>query len=187
MKEPGLKLLDRFITLHRPDCEAIRPEAAALPGEDLSPLYEEDDARLRRPFDELKRLIGQVAGLLLLAEVSARREIVEAPTLMTAVERLREVSAAIEEVKPKLRNPAAVAAYPGIAEHIGQAINALRSSAETATTFEIGSALTRLKTAYNLLQRMAEPSRGRSMVDFSQACCSCNGAQPSVMTMNRGR
>ena len=187
MKEPGLKLLDRFITLHRPDCEAIRPEAMALPADDLTPLCEEDDARLRRPFDELKRLIGQVAGLLLLAEVSTRREIVEAPSLMTAVEKLREVSAFIEDVKPKLRNPAAVAAFPAIAEHIGQAINALRSAVDASAAFEIGPALTRIKTAYNLLQRMAEPDRGRSMVDFSQACCSCNGAQASTTTINRGR
>lgn len=187
MKEPGLKLLDRFITLHRPDCEAIRPEAMAQSVEGLSPLCEEDDARLRRPFDELKRLVGQVAGLLLLAEVSARREIVEAPTLMTAVEKLREVSAAIGEVKPKLRNPAAVAAFPAIAEHIGQAIDALRSAADASVALEIGPALTRIKTAYNLLLRMAEPARGRSMVDFSQACCSCNGAEPYITTMNRGR
>ncbi len=187
MKEPGLKLLDRFITLHRPDCEAIRPEAMALPADDLPPLCEEDDARLRRPFDELKRLIGQVAGLLLLAEVSTRREIVEAPTLLTAVEKLREVSAAIEEVKPKLRNPAAVAAFPGIAEYIGQAITALRSAADAPATLEIGPALMRIKTAYGLLQRMAEPGRGRSMVDFSQACCSCNGAQGPITKMNRGR
>ncbi len=187
MREPGLKLLDRFITLHRPDCEAIRPEAVALPAEDLPPLCEEDDARLRRPFDELKRLIGQVAGLLLLAEVSARREIVEAPTLMTAIEKLHEVSAAIEAVKPKLRNPAAVAAFPAIAEHIAEAINALRSAADASAKLEIGPALARIKIAYNVLQRMAEPNRGRSMVDFSQACCSCNGAQASITTMNRGK
>ena len=39
---------------------------------------------LRRPYDGLRRLIGQAAGLLLLAQASSRREIVDLPAVAAA-------------------------------------------------------------------------------------------------------
>ena len=78
MPSSGRDMLDRAALVHRWDCPAVAAEPA-LPEPDVAEADAAAAAVLRRPYDALRRLIGQAAGLLVLAQASQRREIVDLP------------------------------------------------------------------------------------------------------------
>ena len=79
MPSSGREMLDRAALVHRWDCPAVAAEPA-LPEPDVAEADAAAAAALRRPYDALRRLIGQAAGLLVLAQASQRREIVDLPS-----------------------------------------------------------------------------------------------------------
>jgi hypothetical protein len=75
MPSSGRDMLDRAALVHRWDCPAVAEPA--LPEPDVAEVDAAAAASLRRPYDSLRRLIGQAAGLLVLAQTSQRREVLD--------------------------------------------------------------------------------------------------------------
>lgn len=178
----GRALLDRAVGVHRLDCAAVAGRGAAEATEPAvalaapaSPEAAAYAAAIRPVYDALRRVIGQAAGLLILAAASGRREVAELPEIGAVAERRREAVEAL----------AAIRTPPGLDRHRDRieraaaeleaalaALRALGSDREAAT-----AAATRgLKTAYALLKGAADDRYGIAMVDFRQACCTCRPA-----------
>lgn len=180
----GRALLDRAVTIHRQDCAmmaepgrfaASAAEDAAVPSSrgdapDAVVAYRVGAAAV---FDTLRCLIGQLAGLLILVEVSGRREILDLPDLTLAEGRLAEAEAAL----------AALAAPGGLAAHkarlerarrqIGEALRAFQRLGEADGATAPAAASDRIKAAYATLRDASDIEAGLTMVDFRQACCTC--------------
>jgi hypothetical protein len=188
MADVGSKIIDRFVAIHRADCELLTTPVAEPPIADVGDtLSDEEAVKLRRPFDELRRLIGQVAGLLLLAEVSGRREIVEISSLALAKQKFAEVQTQFEDAKIWLRHSPTLHAFGQTISHITFCMTALANATERRGFFDIQEAQRRISIAYRFLQSTTDAAHGRNMVDFNQACCSCQGASPKQIKTITGR
>lgn len=180
----GRALFDRAVTIHRQDCEVVAGGAA---GGFAASEVEEAPAWTAAPdavvayrvgaakvFDTLRCLIGQLAGLMILAHASGRREILDLPDLGIATARLGEAEAAL----------AVLSAPGGIAAHKVRLDQARRQIAESHAAFarlgEVGGgaaalaqASERIAAAYQTLKAASDVEAGLTMVDFRQACCTC--------------
>lgn len=174
-------VLDRAVTIHRWDCEALNADNGLPPDPDewnpeTSPESEAAIAygiAVRRAYDALRRAVGQVAGLLILAQASRQREIADLPALERAREQWAEAS---EEL-------AALSAPSGLGRHLeamrraahltGAALNALMALRTSEDGPDVTQALEHLCTAYQVLQSTSESRLGLAMVDFRQSCCNC--------------
>jgi hypothetical protein len=183
----GRALFDRAVTIHRQDCEIVAgagigglaatevaeaPEWTAAP--DAVVAYRVEAGKV---FDTLRCLIGQLAGLLILAQASGRSEILDLPDLGIAAARLAEAETALS----------ALAAPAGLAAHKARLEQARRQIAESHVALgrlgEIGrgaaalaEASDRIATAYRTLKAASDVEAGLTMVDFRQACCTCASA-----------
>ena len=178
----GRGLLDRAVGVHRLDCAAVAERGVAEGAElavalaaPASPEAAAYAAAIRPVYDALRRVIGQAAGLLILAAASERREVADLPEIGAVAERRREAVEALAAI----RTPAGLDRHRGrierAAAEIETALAALRtlgSDREAATT----AATRGLKTAYALLQGAVDDRYGIAMVDFRQACCTCRPA-----------
>lgn len=172
MVDRQLRIIDRLVSVHRADCEQLaginRPVATP---QDM--LDDETAMLLRRPFDDLRRLIGQIGGLLLLAEVSGRREISDLAALTDAETRASEIAERLSSLPSAVQGSAVVCALVTAARNSSSCIDALRQAAQRRGDFDLDKAQRLIADTYRMLQRTADPAKGRSMVDFSHACCSC--------------
>lgn len=184
MTEPraGLALFERAVTLHRADCTAL----------DAAPRFAADgfdpaeravaDARLSAyataaepVFDACRRLIGQLAGLLILVRASGRREVLDLPDLPIAEERWK----AAGERLGRLAAPGGLAAHKARLEAawrlIGEGLASFRRIGERAGGGEaaIDRAADEIAAAYRALRTASDAEAGLVMVDLRQACCAC--------------
>src|SRR6202522_2458689 len=171
MANSGRDMLDRAALVHRWDCPAIAAEPA-LPEPDVAEVYAAAAAALRRPYDALRRLIGQAAGLLVLAQASQRREIVDLPAVAVAREQWREVSATLGDLSVPRGCDAQAENLIRAARLIGACLDALEASANRETV-DVSLALDRIAAAYRLVQNSSSEKLGMTMVDFRQSCCNC--------------
>jgi hypothetical protein len=126
----GRDMLDRAAVVHRWDCPAVAVDAAAA-------------AALRRPYDALRRLIGQAAGLLVLTQASRRREIIDLPAVAIAREQWREVTAMLADLSAPRGCERQVEHLIRAARLIGACLDALEASA-TNEKVDISLALDRV-------------------------------------------
>jgi hypothetical protein len=97
-------LLDAVPTLHSADCDSPKPNTGSagvaidrgLPDEIASYLI-----GARRVYSDLRRLVGQIAGLLILAQASNRKEALDLPILAAA----KELWLSVPEQMELLRAP----------------------------------------------------------------------------------
>lgn len=171
MPSSGRDMLDRAALVHRWDCPAVAAKPA-LPEADVA----EDDAAavaaLRRPYDALRRLIGQAAGLLVLAQASQSREIVDLPAVAVAREQWRHVTATLADLKAPRGSERRKENLVRAARLVGACLDALEASGAQKTV-DIALALERIAAAYQLVQRSSSDRLGMTMVDFRQSCCNC--------------
>src|SRR4051812_15022069 len=100
----GRRLLDRVVTIHRSDCESLKADVSTddgMPDEigiskDKNLAY---SVLVRREYDALKRVIGQLSGFLVLAQTSQQKQIFDLPSLQTAREHWSASAGAIEAIK----------------------------------------------------------------------------------------
>ena len=163
-------MLDRAALVHRWDCPAVAEPA--LPEPDIADVDAAAAATLRRPYDALRRLIGQAAGLLVLAQASQRREIVDLPAVAVAREQWREVTATLGELNPPRGCERQVEHLIRAARLIGACLDALEASANHEAV-NVSLALDRIAAAYRLVQNSSSEKLGMTMVDFRQSCCNC--------------
>ena len=171
MPSSGRDMLDRAALVHRWDCPAVAAEPA-LPEPDVADIDAAAAAVLRRPYDALRRLIGQAAGLLVLAQTSQHREILDLPAVAVAREQWREVTAALAELSAPRGCERQVEHLILAARLVGACLDALESSA-TKEKVDVSLALDRVAAAYRLVQLCAIDKLGMTMVDFRQSCCNC--------------
>jgi hypothetical protein len=174
-------LLDAVPTLHSADCDSRKagpnPASAGvaidrgLPDEIAGYVI-----GARRVYSDLRRLVGQIAGLLILAQASNRKEALDLPILAAA----RELWLSVPEQMERLRAPGRLDAN---LYHLRSAHRLLGSCFDSLGAFRykdekpnLTDALANIARAYSHLQSASEPRAGMTMVDFSQACCHCGHA-----------
>jgi hypothetical protein len=167
----GRDMLDRMAIVHRWDCPAVAAEPA-LPEPAVADIDAAAAAALRRPYDALRRLIGQAAGLLVLAQASSRREIIDLPAVAVAREQWREVTATLADLNAPRGCERQVEHLIRAARLIGACLDALEASANQQTV-DVSVALDRVAAAYQVLQLCSLDKLGLTMVDFRQSCCNC--------------
>ena len=170
MPSSGRDMLDRAALVHRWDCPAVAEPA--LPEPDVAEVDAAAAAALRRPYDALRRLIGQAAGLLVLAQTSQRREILDLPAVAVAREQWREVTAALGDLSAPRSCERQVENLIRAARLVGACLDALEASA-TREKVDASLALDRVTAAYRLVQNSSSDKLGMTMVDFRQSCCNC--------------
>jgi hypothetical protein len=171
MPSSGRDMLDRAALVHRWDCPALAAQPA-LPEPDVADIDAAAAAALRRPYDALRRLIGQAAGLLVLAQASRRREIIDLPAVAIAREQWREVSGTLGDLNAPRGCERQVEYLIRAARLIGACLDALEASA-AHESIDVSSALDRVAAAYQVLQLCSIDKLGMTMVDFRQSCCNC--------------
>ncbi|TIR26317.1 MAG: hypothetical protein E5X34_05560 [Mesorhizobium sp.] len=179
------RFFERAVTIHRYDCELIAvPPLSDADGRESRSAVENDPAAdeavvryviATRPiYDGLRRLIGQIAGLLVLAEAGGRRDVLDLPDIPAARERWAEVEQRL----------GALQAPSGLEGHRARLAAAHATLGEVLDDFgltrlqrdwqqHLDRAGDRIKRAYAWLQAASEPRAGMTPVDFNHACCSC--------------
>jgi hypothetical protein len=170
MPSSGRDMLDRAALVHRWDCPAVAEPALPEPG--VAEVDAAAAAALRRPYDALRRLIGQAAGLLVLAQTSQRREILDLPAVAVAREQWREVTATLGDLNAPRSCEGQVENLIRAARRVGACLGALEASTNHETV-EVPLALERVAAAYRLVQNSSSDKLGMTMVDFRQSCCNC--------------
>ncbi|HEY1864944.1 MAG TPA: hypothetical protein VGG77_14940 [Roseiarcus sp.] len=163
-------MLGRAALVHRWDCPAVAEPV--LPEADVVEVDAAAAAVLRRPYDALRRLIGQAAGLLVLAQASQRREIVDLPAVAVTREQWREVTDALADLNAPRGCERQVENLIRAARLVGACLDALEASA-TKEKVDASLALDRIAAAYRLVQNSSSDKLGMTMVDFRQSCCNC--------------
>jgi hypothetical protein len=164
-------MLDRAAVVHRWDCPAVSTEPA-FPEPDPAEVDAAAAAALRRPYDALRRLIGQAAGLLVLAEASQRPEIVDLPAVAVAREQWRQVTAVLADLRAPRSCERQVEDLIRAARLVGACLDALEAAA-IRKAVDVSLALDRVQAAYRLVQRSSNDKLGMTMIDFRQSCCNC--------------
>jgi hypothetical protein len=170
MPSSGRDMLDRTALVHRWDCPAVGE--TTLPEPVVAEIDAEAAATLRRPYDALRRLIGQTAGLLVLAQASQSREIVDLPAIAIAREQWREVSATLSDLRIPRGCERQADNLVRAARQVGACLDALEASADHAAV-DVALSLDRISAAYRLVQDSSSDRLGMTMVDFRQSCCNC--------------
>lgn len=174
---------DRIVGVHRPDCALFRcapVEEMTAPGEAelVATLGSEQTAEYalacRGIYEDLRRVIGQLAGLMILARTSRSARFVELEQVDQCRKRWDEAAAklgTLEAHGPRIRHKELLEAAHDFCGHVLRTFPSLHSGADLDRMFdEIGE---RLKQAYGCLSRASSHEAGLVMVDFSHACCSC--------------
>lgn len=186
----GRALFERAVTLHRADCSAlVEPPRFTASAAD-APLGTVDEALSDRvvayrlgagkAYEAFRRLIGQLAGLLILVQASGRREVLDLPDLPIAGERWQQAG----ETLAGLDAPGGLATHKAKLDatwtHIGAGLRHFRRFGEIGGgEAALAIASNEINAAYQALRSASDMEAGLSMVDFSQACCSCM-AQPTL-------
>jgi hypothetical protein len=181
----GKRFFERAITIHRLDCEAIAAGQAArcAETEDRATIDGETSLNeaiagyvvaIRPIYDALRRLIGQVAGLLVLVHAGGRRDILDLPDVSAARERCNEIEQRLDALQP----PHGLQFHFGRLEAtqvtLGDVLRDLDAARRQPDWQQhLDRAGERIKSAYAFLQSASEPRAGMTPVDFSRACCSC--------------
>lgn len=178
----AVDLFVRLAQTHKPDChmslDGPPPEAVPDPEEMARTLGSDVVARYAascRPiYEDLRRVIGQVSGLLILARLTSRTEMADLNEMHLCRARWREAAERL----------ATLEAPTGLSQHKLQLTSAHRFSGEAINAFaglrggmdnstELDRMGIQIKRAYAHLEAASSSRAGLQMVDFTHACCSC--------------
>ncbi|OYU19347.1 MAG: hypothetical protein CFE34_05725 [Rhodobacteraceae bacterium PARR1] len=180
MTEPDL--FTRLAATHKPDCllslDGPLPQAVPNPDELSRTLGSDTVARYAqdcRPiYEDLRRVIGQLSGLLILARLTAKSDIADLPEAAQCRARWVEAGqrlgclnapAAVQGHKAQLDS-----AHSFCGQILAQ-VPQLRRGPEAETQFD--RMTVQIKRAYAHLEAASAPKAGLQMVDFTHACCAC--------------
>ncbi len=176
-------LLDAVPTIHSADCDSWKARTNS-PGADTvidQGLPDEVIGYVvgaRRVYYELRRLVGQIAGLLILAQASNRREAFDLPLLAAANEVWLSTPEQMEHLRPSNRFDAHLYHLKSAHRLLGVCLDALKVPRLDNQKIDLTVAMADLSSAYSHLQTASEPRIGMTMVDFGQACCNCGQSKP---------
>jgi len=173
-------ILDSADRIHSSNCASwgtavVYEDAVQLETSELSAEVISYGLAARRVYSDLRRLVGQVAGLLILVQTSQKREALDLPILAGA----KALWGEIPDRLKVLRVPGSLdlnfyhlkSSY----EWIGTCILALSDLANIEGAPDLTVALGNLAKAYRHLQSASSDRLGMTMVDFRQSCCNCGG------------
>ncbi len=124
-------------------------------------------------FGNLRALLGQISGLLILIQSKLQKDAADLPDLAVARERWAETAdqlarLSIPEARaadgPKLKEAAA---------HINDALAVIAEMRRSRTEDGVARASKHLHAAYQLMQSICDHRIGLTMIDTSDSCCSC--------------
>lgn len=182
MTMQGHALFNRLASVHRPDCSLFADGPLPVPvagPDELAPLLGSDAAAryasaCRPVFEDLRRVVGQLAGLMILAQLTESSEVASLAELESC--RCRWIEAG-ERIKV-LTAPDALAPHRGqiVAAHSfsGLALGTFSELLPRGDNEEAFDAISRhVRRAYAHLSAATAERAGLAMVDLSHACCSC--------------
>jgi hypothetical protein len=122
-------------------------------------------------FGELRAIIGQLSGTLILLQACRARDLGDLPAIArerrdSAVERIAHLDPPGGRLADRSKLHQAVA-------HIDAAIVEMRRMTRERSADQIASASARLTAAYRLMQDICDHRIGLTMVDTRNACCTC--------------
>lgn len=175
---------NRIVGIHKPDCEMLQHcepvEETKLPGEAelFAALGCEQTAgyamACRGIYEDLRRVIGQLAGLLILARATRKIEFVELEQVENCMTRWKDAGARIGVLQaygPVARHKHLIESAHNFCGRILRTFPVITSRSDLDKTFdEMGD---HLKKAYACLSKASSHEAGLVMVDFSNACCGC--------------
>ena len=124
-------------------------------------------------FASLRALIGQVSGMLILAQARLYPEMSDRPELAAAGERLQEAVARLAGLDPPAGQAAGRRRLEQAARHIDGALTGILHVRSARTDDCVGAAAAELQAAYRLMQSVCDHRTGLTMVDMGGACCNC--------------
>lgn len=174
----ALSLLDQAATVHQWHCDSLAMPVEEQPAE-LDPATTDDAVvryglGARAVYGDLKRVVAQAGGLLILAQASARRDAFDLPSLSHAEELCRTA----RDRLASLPAPGRLAGHHERMTEAAQLATACLAQIRTARLDadrepDLGAASSLLSRAYAILQSTSDSRFGMMMVDFRHACCSC--------------
>ena len=178
----ALSILDQAATIHHWTCDSLGRAVEDQPIE-IDP-DRTDDAVIRYGlaarsiYGDLKRVIAQAGGLLILAQASARRDAFDLPSLAHAEELCRGACDRLAALSAPGRLDAHLGRLRQSADLSTSCLAAIRATRVDASREpELATASTLLSKAYALLQSTSESRFGMMMVDFRHACCNCGASR----------
>jgi hypothetical protein len=172
-------LLDAAVRPQDPDCTSLA--AIPLVSEPIVSLPEgvADEViaygiQARPIYSDLRRLIGQMAGLLILAQASNKWEALDLAALPGALELWNEISERLGRLSAPRRVEAHLQNLQASYRLTGSCLSSLRFRRSIEGRVDLTEALGNLSAAYKHLQASSEDRFGMTMVDFRQSCCNCN-------------
>jgi hypothetical protein len=127
-------------------------------------------------FGNLRALLGQISGLLILIQSRLQRDAAELPDLVIARERWAETTEQLAHLNVPESRAADRPHLNAAAAHIDLALNAIAQMRRGRTDDGVGEASRHLNAAYRLMQRVCDHRIGLTMIDTSACCCSCGKA-----------
>jgi hypothetical protein len=128
-------------------------------------------------FTAMRSLIGQLSGILLLAQARLWREVADLPDMRIARERWRETVDQLGGIAAPEGRKADLRRLREATAHVEKAIAIIGEMSERKTNEGVAGASAHLKAAYRLMQEACDHRLGLSIVDASAACCSSCGSK----------
>lgn len=144
--------------------------------------------RIRPVYERFKRIIGQLSGLLILAQTAPARADRDQPMVTSAREQLAEAAESRRESCPPVPARRHAAAMARIEEQLEAVLGALDRRIDLASpeSADLEQAMRRLFTAHGLLLAVSDDRADMTPVDFSHACCSCGAGGSATGTTSLG-
>jgi hypothetical protein len=125
----------------------------------------------RRPFEDLRQVASQLAGLLVLAASGARSAASEHPMLNAAREMLDRAADEIRCTRPSARSRRHHGCLLTAAAALDHALRAASMHLRGDRSADVEAVLIPLKAGYGQLQQAADGLPGFELVAFNQGCC----------------
>lgn len=175
-------LFTRLAATHKPDCmlslAGPLPETVPSPDE-LSRTLGSDAvaayALACRPvYEDLRRIIGQLSGLLILARLTGKSGIADLPEMVQCRARFQQAAQRLGDLAPPAglhRHQAQLGSAHAFCGQVMASIQQIRRGTESTAEFDLMTV--QIKRAYAHLEAASAPKAGLHMVDFTHACCAC--------------
>lgn len=169
----------RAANLHRPSFGSVTDELASG-GAAKGAATSIDDDRLvayaltaEPVFAGMRALIGQLSGILILAQARRWRDIADLPDLAVISERCNEVADYLSLIEAPEARQADLQRLRDAMAQVDEAVAIVAEMRPQQTDEGVAGATARLKAAYRLMQSACDHRLGLAMVDPRDACCSC--------------
>ncbi len=155
------------------------PESAPLASADAPAIAVDDDRLIAYAlaadpvFSGMRALIGQLSGMLILAQTRRWLEIPDRPDVAVVRGRRNEVAECLSVVKAPPEKERDFAQLVQALARVDEAIALVAELRLKNLDESIDGATAHLKAAYRLMQGACDHRLGLAMVDASGACCSC--------------